>query len=170
MTSQANAGPRPGQGWRPLPGRRRARAGDLAPGDPFTVLGLDPAADLTDDDVRSAWRRIAAMTHPDRGDGGDPERFAVAAAAYTSLRTRSGRGEARAALRPNGPATAGLPGSSRLMSRVRRGRPIRLALRVLGSVAAATVAILAAGPRPAAPALAVGALTWLLITARHDLG
>ena len=28
--------------------------------------------DLTDDDVRAAWRRIAAATHPDRDDGGDP--------------------------------------------------------------------------------------------------
>lgn len=170
MTSQANTNPRPGKGWRLLPGRRRGDAGDLAPGDPFTVLGVDPAAELTDDDVRSAWRRIAAATHPDRADGGDPKRFAVAAAAYTSLRTRSSRGEARAALRSDGTASAALPGSSGFVSRVRHGRPVRLALRVLGSVAAATVAILAAGPRPAAPALAVGALTWLLATVRHDLG
>lgn len=170
MTGQANASPRPGQGWRRSPGRHRADAGDLAPSDPFSVLGVDPAADLTDDEVRSAWRRIAEATHPDRADGGDPERFAVAAAAYTSLRTPSGRGEARAALRSNGPAPAGLPRSSGLVSRVRHGRPVRLALRVIGSVAAATVAIIAAGPGPAAPALAVGALTWLLATIRHDLG
>jgi hypothetical protein len=145
------------------------------------VLGVDPTADLTDDEVRSAWRRIAAATHPDRADGGDPERFAAAAAAYTSLRTRSGRGEARAALHPNGPAPARAPhpsgpasaegfGARRLASRVRNGRPARLALRVLGAAVLATVAILAAGPRPAAPALAVGVLTWLLVTARHDLG
>ena len=50
--------------------------------DPFSVLGLPARADLTDDDVRSAWRRIAAATHPDRADGGDPGRFAAAAAAY----------------------------------------------------------------------------------------
>ena len=65
---------------------------------PFAVLGLPRQADLTDDDVRSAWRRIATATHPDRADGGDPARFAAAAAAYTVLRTRSGRGEARADL------------------------------------------------------------------------
>lgn len=67
-------------------------------GDPFGVLGLPARPDLTDDDVRAAWRRIAAATHPDRDDGGDPERFAAAAAAYTELRTRFGRGEAYADL------------------------------------------------------------------------
>lgn len=165
-----------GQGWWRWPGGH-----DTGPGDPFAMLGLDAAADLTDDEVRSAWRRIAAATHPDRADGGDPERFAVAAAAYTSLRTRSGRGEARAALRPRdhasagaprsgGPAPAGRFGPGRLVSRLRRGRPARLALRVLGSAVIGTAAVLAAGPRPAAPALAVGVVTWLLVTSRHDLG
>ena len=71
-------------------------------GDPFAVLGLPARAGLTDDDVRAAWRRMATATHPDRADGGDPARFAAAAAAYTVLRTRSGRGEALADL-------AGLP-------------------------------------------------------------
>ena len=81
---------------------------------PFSVLGLPARADLTDDDVRSAWRRIAAASHPDRADGGDPGRFAAAAAAYTTLRTRSGRGEAMADLaspppgrRPAAPASRG---------------------------------------------------------------
>jgi hypothetical protein len=64
----------------------------------FSALGLPARADLTDDDVRAAWRRLAAATHPDRADGGDPARFAAAAAAYTMLRTRSGRGEALADL------------------------------------------------------------------------
>ena len=59
---------------------------------PFAALGLPTRADLTDDEVRSAWRRVATATHPDRADGGDPSRFAVAAAAYTMFRTRSGRG------------------------------------------------------------------------------
>ena len=77
--------------------------------DPFAALGLPPRADLTDDDVRAAWRRIATASHPDRADGGDPGRFAVAAAAYTVLRTRSGRGEALADLASPSPA----PGRSR---------------------------------------------------------
>ena len=77
--------------------------------DPFAALGL-ARPDLTDDDIRAAWRRIAAATHPDRADGGDPARFAAAAAAYTELRTRYGRGEAYADLTAgNGrrPAPAG---------------------------------------------------------------
>jgi curved DNA-binding protein CbpA len=76
--------------------------------DPFTALGLPPAPGLTDDDVRAAWRRVAAATHPDRADGGDPERFAAAAAAYTVLRTPFGRGEALADLRA-APHRAGPP-------------------------------------------------------------
>ena len=48
--------------------------------------------------MRAAWRRIAAATHPDREDGGDPARFGAAAAAYVMLRTGFGRGEALADL------------------------------------------------------------------------
>ena len=62
-------------------------------GGPFALLGLPASAAVTDQDVRASWRRIAAATHPDRPDGGNPQRFAAASAAYTTLRTRSGRGE-----------------------------------------------------------------------------
>ncbi len=126
-------------------------------GDPFAVLGLDPRGELTDDEVRAVWRRIAAATHPDRADGGDPERFAAAAAAYTDLRTGYGRGEARAALtQARGP----LPG---------RGLPLRLALRVVAAAGGVAAAALLAGPGPAGPALATGAATWLILTAGRDL-
>jgi curved DNA-binding protein CbpA len=75
--------------------------------DPFALLGLPPRAGLTDDDVRAGWRRIAAATHPDREDGGDPARFGAAAAAYVLLRTSFGRGEALADLADGGrPARA----------------------------------------------------------------
>ena len=152
--------------------------------DPFRVLGLKPSPDLTDSDVRAAWRRAASDTHPDREDGGDPERFAAAAAAYTALRTRFGRGEALADLGvvpppargTSGPRSAaawhpgGLPGAAaRLVGRARRGRPLRLALRILAAAAASTAAVAAAGPHPAAPALVTGVATWLVLTARHDL-
>src|SRR3984885_16145114 len=76
----------------------------LPGGDPFAALGLPARPGLTPDEVLSAWRRIATATHPDRADGGDPGRFAVAAAAYTVLRTRSGRGEALADLASPSPA------------------------------------------------------------------
>jgi hypothetical protein len=50
-----------------------------------------------------------------------------------------------------------------------RGRPARLALRILLAVAAGAAAVVAAGPHPAAPALVTGVATWLLLTARHDI-
>jgi curved DNA-binding protein CbpA len=80
--------------------RRRADArGEGAVGDdPFALLGLPTRPGLSDDDVRAGWRRIAAATHPDREDGGDPARFGAAAAAYAMLRTEFGRGEALADL------------------------------------------------------------------------
>ena len=71
--------------------------------DPFTMLGLPARRDLTDEDVRAAWRRIAAVTHPDLADGGDPDRYSAAAAAYDTLRTAFGRGEALADLALAGP-------------------------------------------------------------------
>jgi hypothetical protein len=152
--------------------------------DPFTALGLPAQRGLGDDDVRAAWRRVAAATHPDRADGGDPARFAAAAAAYTTLRTRSGRGEALADLaRPEGRARPGkrrrrargrarLPartGPVRLLARVRRGRPLLLALRLAVGAAVSATAIAVAGRAPATPALIAGVLTWLVLTARRDL-
>ncbi|HEY2690239.1 MAG TPA: J domain-containing protein [Streptosporangiaceae bacterium] len=150
---------------------------------PFAALGLEPRADLTDDEVRAAWRRTASATHPDRDDGGDPRQFADAAAAYTVLRTRFGRGEAVTDLGGAHPGRRGSgrgssvmdvvsaegQGAARLLTRVRQGRPGRLALRVLAAVAASVAAVAAAGPHPAAPALVTGVATWLVLTARHDL-
>jgi hypothetical protein len=145
--------------------------------DPFQALGLEPRPGLTDDQVHSAWRRTASATHPDREDGGDPERFAEAAAAYTALRTRFGRGEVLADLQARPAVATGrgrrpvqaLPAGRQLWTRVRDGRPARLALRILLAIAAGVAAVLAAGPHPAAPALITGIATWLVLTARHDL-
>ena len=207
-------------------------------GDPFTALGLPARPGLTDDDIRAAWRRVAAATHPDRADGGDPARFAAAAAAYTELRTRSGRGEAYAdlAARPGrqpspaapvppphatsgataapgpDPAPASRPASGQdpaprpdpaqdtaqspdttlrrgtlsparpgglrarcaqaaaaLATRVLRGRPALLALRIMIAAGVSAAAFAIVGAQPAAAGLTAGALTWLLLTARHDL-
>ena len=167
-----------------MTGPRRARS---RPGtalrercDPFAVLGFDRDADLSDDDVRAAWRRVAAATHPDRADGGDPDRFAAAAAAYTELRTRFGRGEARAGLaEPKDPRGVAGTGSARARlaageARARAAwhrrrqagagaevghtlltsvRAVRLAIRVVAAAGVAAIALLAAGPGPAGPAV-----------------
>jgi hypothetical protein len=143
------------------PARSHGGAG-TAGRDAFRVLGLEPRADLTDDEVHAAWRRTASATHPDREDGGDLGRFADAAAAYTLLRTRFGRGEALADQPASPPAGA-------TGRRVLGGRPARLAARVLAAAAASVIAVAAAGPHPAAPALVAGIATWLVLTARHDL-
>jgi curved DNA-binding protein CbpA len=155
---------------------------------PFAVLGLPGRADLSDDDVRAAWRRLAAATHPDRADGGEPARFAAAAAAYTVLRTRSGRGEALADLTASTPPPrrtprpgqasplAAAPGAATaaaaagpLTARIRHGRPIRLLLRVTIAALLSAGVVIVAGTQPAAPALIVGIATWLVLTGRHDL-
>jgi hypothetical protein len=158
--------------------------------DPFRALGLPAAPDLADDDVRAAWRRIAAATHPDRDDGGDPARFALAAAAYTELRTRYGRGEAYADLMngrrewpparqaapapdsPSPPTPKPVPGTTAAWSlavRVRYGRPWVLVLRVALAAAISAAAFVVVGAQPAAIGLTTGAITWLMLTARHDL-
>ena len=133
---------------------------------PFAALGLPARAGLTDDEVRAAWRRVATATHPDRPDGGDPDRFATAAAAYTALRTRSGRGEALADLAghpgrrrparpagPAGPATPAPPTQPGAASRRDRGRGFRP-----GRGAPARPA--PARPRPAAARL-LARVPWL---------
>jgi len=63
---------------------------------PFEALGLPVQRNLTDEQVRRAWRTIAAATHPDRRDGGDIARYTAASAAYGMLRTPWGRSEAYA--------------------------------------------------------------------------
>ena len=152
----------------------------MAP-DPFRLLGLraDPA--LTDDDVRAAWRRVAAATHPDRADGGDPAAFAAAATAYSDLRTAFGRGEALAGLtaspgmRAPRPATARLrqlrSGSGGLLAaaagRVSRGRPGRLALRLAVAAGLAIAIVAVNGWRPATPALLTGLAVWLVRAGRR---
>jgi curved DNA-binding protein CbpA len=133
--------------------------------DPFAALGLPPRADLSDDDVRAAWRRIAAATHPDRDDGGDPARFGAAAAAYALLRTAYSRGEALADLGSHaGPrvrAGAPWPGV--------RGRFVVLALRVVAATGSCAGAFTVAGWAPASIGVLTGALTWLIATGRHDI-
>jgi hypothetical protein len=141
--------------------------GGTVRGDPFAVLGLPRRAGLSDDDVRAAWRRIAAATHPDRDDGGDPARFGAAAAAYAVLRTGYDRGEVLADL---GLSTdQGLGAAPDLPAPGSRPRTWRLALRAAAAAAVCAGAFTVAGWAPATIGVAAGALTWLAATARHDL-
>jgi DnaJ like chaperone protein len=74
---------------------RRIKATNLGPdaGDPYAVLGLLPGATI--DEVRQAWRRMAAENHPDRmlQRGAPPEFVEIARdktaainAAYSRIR------------------------------------------------------------------------------------
>jgi hypothetical protein len=153
--------------------------------DPFAALGLRPAPDLPDDEVRAAWRRIAAATHPDRPDGGDPQAYRDASAAYALLRTPWGRSEAwadlRAAIIPARPPDRPPPfwrpelpaGSARgavlLPARIWSGRIGRLAVRLLAAAAAAFLVWLPHAGTPATAAVWTGIGTWLVVTGRSDL-
>ena len=161
--------------------------------DPFAELGLTAAPDLTDDQVRAAWRATAAATLPGR-PGGSRARYEAASAAYAVLRTAGRRAEAYAyltaapvprlirmispvpaALRP--PRVSPWRKALVLLGRIRHGRPGRLALRVLAAavLAAALVAFLVTHPGAPAPIIAVGAgllvgiASWLTLSARDDL-
>jgi len=76
---------------------------------PFDALGLPTRPDLSDEQVRAAWRKIAAATHPDRTDGGDLARYTAATAAYVTLRAPWGRSEAYADVLAAADDTAVLP-------------------------------------------------------------
>jgi curved DNA-binding protein CbpA len=148
--------------------------------DPFAALGLPARASLSDEDVRAAWRRIAAATHPDRDDGGDPARFGAAAAAYDMLRTPFGRGEALAdlGLAGHAPMSAHRTGHHGVRSAMRHarrtgvprlgvsGRGWRLALPAVAGGGVTAAAFLAVGWSPATVGLLAGALTWVAAISR----
>jgi hypothetical protein len=147
---------------------------------PFTALHLPARPGLTDEQVRAAWRAVAARTHPDRDDGGDPAAYSAAAAAYAQLRTGWGRSEALADLAaavyvPPADPPATRPAASAwqaliiLPARIRHGRPLRLAARAVFAAAVALLAVTSIPGSPSAPAVAAGAALWWALTARGDL-
>jgi hypothetical protein len=159
----------------------------MTPRSPFDALGLPADPGLDDETVRAAWREIAAATHPDRADGGDPARYARASAAYAELRTPWGRSEAYADLvDAQGPGTEPLPAVagepaeavrslpgylplSQLPARIWHGRKLRLLIRA-AIAALLCLAVLALIPgQPAEPAVITGLITWFALTSRADL-
>ena len=169
--------------------RHDARSEGAVRDNPFALLGLPTRPGLSDDDVRAAWRRIAAATHPDREDGGDPARFGAVAAAYAMLRTGFGRGEALADLGLGGTAEAGGRHAHRRgrpadvsvragRHRARRaereqgsrgGSPAQrrggLTLRMIGAGAVGVLAVVILGWSPGVVGVLAGVLTWLVATA-----
>src|ERR1035441_3269101 len=160
--------------------------------DPFAVLGLPARPDLPDEQVRAAWRAIAAATHPDRADGGDLARYTAASAAYAELRTGWGRSEAHADLAEqaglaDGPVTAPLPvtpahgpppgigprhplaAAREYPARIRQGRPRRLLIRAAIAAALSLVALQLIPGTAAAPADITAMITWFVLTGRRDL-
>ena len=123
--------------------------------DPFEALGLPARPDLPDEQVRAAWRAIAAATHPDRADGGDLARYTAASAAYAELRTGWGRSEAYADL---------------LQQAERDGEPATGPLPVILAALLLAVIVLhsGAGPGPIGGTL-TGIVIWLVLSARGDL-
>ena len=147
---------------------------------PFTALGLPASPDLDHEQVRQAWRDIAAATHPDRADGGDPAAYTAASAAYARLRTAWGRSEVLADLTAEGPPVP-LSGTGAagpvfawravvvLPGRIRRGRLARMAVRTPAAAAVAVSAVIFIPGTPSAPAVVTGCALWWALTIRSDL-
>jgi hypothetical protein len=143
---------------------------------PFAALGLPVRADLSDAEVRTAWRAIAAATHPDRPDGGDVTAYTAAATAYAQLRTGWGRSEAyadHASTEPYipAPAPAPTPGltSGLTPGRIRHGRPGRLLTRALVTALLCWLVLALIPGQPAGPAVVTGLVSWFVFSARADL-
>ncbi len=164
--------------------------------DPFEALGLPARPDLPDEQVRAAWRAIAAATHPDRADGGDLARYTAASAAYAELRTPWGRSEAYADLAeqaklagepvttplpavpaaapPAAPPPAALPwhlfrALGQLPARIRRGRPRHLVIRAAIAAVLCLIVLNVIPGQAAAPADITALITWIVLTGRKDL-
>ncbi len=194
--------PRPGLVRAPRPGGRPTLddffgpgAASMAASEPFDATSDLPPADpgLTDEQVRAAWRQIAAATHP----GPARRRRSVAryaAATGPSLRPVAHRvGPQRSLGRPCRPATArsapclpltapsrSLPASTAIgefgrwtplagvgaaaRAAIRHGRPVRLALRAAIAAALALLVLHLIPGQPAAPAVVTGLITWFLLT------
>src|SRR6266851_5001013 len=124
------------------------------PPDPFAALGLPPGPDLTDEQVRAAWRAIATATHPDR-----PARNLI------NFRHR--------VLPPPAPAARVTVSPWRALllvpARIRHGQPGRLALRVLAAAVLTLLVLRSGAGTPPIARLLTGIATWLILTSRGDL-
>ena len=103
--------------------------------DPYRVLGLQPGASLNE--IRSAYRRLAKLHHPDAGGERALPRFLSIQAAYEALSVAAGSGRPRAAVhRQPTPADP------------ERARATRDAWRARRAGASGAQGSASAGPRP----------------------
>ena len=147
---------------------------------PFEALGLPVSMDLSDAQVRAAWRAIAADTHPDR-PGGDITDYTTAANAYAQLRTAWGRSEAYADLVAGpyvpvpGIRLARWPGIGLardlllVPARIRHGRPLRLLARAVIAVLLSLLLLALIPGQASGPAIVTGLVIWFVLSARGDL-
>ena len=151
---------------------------------PFEVLGLPVRTDLSDTQVRTAWKTIATRTYPDRADGGDITAYTAAVTAYTQLRTPWGRSEAYADLAAGQPyvPAAGSPAAPArwparnlgrdvllVPARIRHGRPARLLARALAAALMSQLVLALIPGQASGPAVVTGLTMWFFLTARADL-
>nr|CAH8861224.1 unnamed protein product [Trichobilharzia regenti] len=70
--------------------------------DPFSVLGI--SRDASAKDIRSAYKKLSVLNHPDKG--GDPKRFIQISKAYTALTNEESRKNWEEYGNPDGPGAA----------------------------------------------------------------
>ncbi|CAH8602494.1 unnamed protein product [Heterobilharzia americana] len=70
--------------------------------DPFSVLGID--RDASAKDIRSAYKKLSVLNHPDKG--GDPKRFIQISKAYAALTNEESRKNWEEYGNPDGPGAA----------------------------------------------------------------
>jgi hypothetical protein len=148
---------------------------------PFAALGLPVRTDLSDAQVRTAWKDIAAKTHPDRPGGGDVAVYTAAATAYAQLRTGWGRSEAYADLAADQPYVPAPGPPARwpcknlwrdlllLPARIRHGRPLRLLARALAAVLLSLLVLALIPGQASGPAVITGLVIWFMFSSRGDL-
>ncbi len=76
------------------------------PQDPYTTLGVKPNSEA--EEIKKAYRKLAAKHHPDRG--GDEDKFKRISAAYTIVGDKKKRAEYDAYR--SGPQVSGFPGGT----------------------------------------------------------
>ena len=134
--------------------------------DPYRVLGLVPGA--TAGEIRSAYRRLAKIYHPDKAGDRSLPRFLAIQAAYEALVDGEGRLRARGwtsrgAAGPARPAGAAAKGASRDAWRARRASGAAGGADGPGAPAGADGA---AGPKPGTKRSA-GAIGWWKWTSKR---